>query len=249
MIRDFRMDLPKPTVPHRWGATGKWWHRRAAERAYISRPDLIKLSHGNGAVMRGPWDARMTARGRLLEGLGFIAPTAMMTSWVRDMMGRPQSWYDRLNDVQNRLAIVIAQVEACPANLWRAVWEKKGMGQYADRDTVKDNLLYNFQYILVTPNKTPSDSAIATAEAKVEDAQWMINEFKRLVPEVRAEIEIQRARVAAAMKATELHSPREVGVEAFKQEVVERAKALKRGFEVPLVAIAVILGALVFLRR
>lgn len=170
-------------------------------------------------------------------GLGYLA------GWWDLVSGKSDYWYQNLDRVQNSLAVAMAQVEAVPAKLWRSVWEKKGLPQYADRDAVKDNLLYNFQSILVTTKRVPSDEMIATAEAKVQDTEWMLSEVARLAPEVTAEMEIQKARVAAALSNSTLQSPTTVGREVFMEKLEERAKLFTGGFGVVIGIAAVAIAA------
>jgi hypothetical protein len=175
---------------------------------------------------------------------GYDAYFGALGGWWDLVSGKSDYWYQNLDRVQNEIAIAMAQVEAVPAALWKTVWEKKGLPQYADRDAVKDNLLYNFQSILVTTKRVPTDESISTAEAKVQDTEWMLSEVARLAPEVKAEMEIQQARVAAALSNSKLESPTTVGREVFMDKLEKRAKLFTAGFGavagIALVAVAAI---------
>lgn len=175
---------------------------------------------------------------------GYDSYFGALGGWWDLVSGKSDYWYQNLDRVQNSIAVAMAQVEAVPAALWKTVWERKGMPQYADRDAVKDNLLYNFQSILVTTKRVPTDESISTAEAKVQDTEWMLSEVARLAPEITAEMEIQKARLEAALSNSKLESPTTVGREVFMEQLDKRAKlftgGLGLGIGLALVAVAAI---------
>lgn len=177
--------------------------------------------------------------------------------WVTSLFGgKPQSWWDRLNGIQNEIAVRLAQITTFPADVWDMIQGriaqmiregKSGVPErfpgHAWAVTELESLASK---LVATQNHVPSESDISFAERLVTLLGPAISFATNIAPEIRAEVEANAAKVAANLSKAKLRSPEEVGVKVFAEELEKNASAMagKIGFGGLGIAAIVVAGLL-----
>lgn len=150
------------------------------------------------------------------------------------LFGKPQSWYDRLNSLQNQLAVLQAGISAIGQEAWDMVYDAHQSQGITDPhfdsySTTMDRLGSDSTGILVTKSHIPSDTEIQSAQIALQWWNPELDYARSMVPELEAKIQADMAQSQAMVSASSLHSPATVGVEAFEEEVKKRAEDLGKG--------------------
>lgn len=178
-----------------------------------------------------PWPGYTVPEfGGHLNGL-FDAPI----TWITSLLGKPQSWYTRVERAQNAFAVFSAEVNAFGRSIWDTVQSSiaaevsagRGAGlpaRFPGFDFAVEDIGQQVKGLLITKSHTPSDQEIATAESRIPMYREAVDYAKYIVPEVAYQVEQDAAKVKDAVSRAPLRSPAEVGVETFIKELEERAK-------------------------
>jgi hypothetical protein len=188
--------------------------------------------------------------GAPLSGLGLF-------EWMVDLLGKPQSWYTRLNTIQNDLTIALAEITSFGRASWEAIQQSiaqmisEGNQSAASitfpgYDFCTEDIPAQVKTIIVTKEHTPTDQEVSTAESRATLYKKAVGFAKEVDSVSAARAEAESAVVKSNLAKSELRSPEEVGVEVFEEELKKRAKALVGGgLEVLMPALLAIGGILV----
>jgi hypothetical protein len=171
------------------------------------------------------------------------------------VFGKSQAWYDRLNAVQNKLAIASAEVAAFGDAVWNAVGKTAavtagappGFPSFADQMRAIEQAMTSS---MVTEKHVPTDDAVDAADSTERTARANINYATKVAPELAADIAAAAEKAAKIVTQVSLSSPGEVGRAEFVKEIKERSKVLGAGLGIGGLAIAgVVLVALMVSRK
>ena len=189
-----------------------------------------------------------------LSGL-FDAPTA----WIASLLGKPQSWYTRVEKAQNAFAVISAEVNAFGRGVWDSIQSSiaaevaagRGAGlpvRFPGFDWAVEDISAQVKGILITKSHTPTDQEIATAESRIPMYREAVDYAKYVVPEAVYQVEQDAAKVLDAVSRAPLRSPAEVGVEEFIKDLERRAKLFSMfGLAVvAIVAAAAVVGFMIY---
>lgn len=164
---------------------------------------------------------------RDLSGMGGI---------LDSLFGKPQSWYDRVNALQNQLAVLQAGISAIGPELWDTIFSQyqeqggsNSVGHFDSYDATMSRLASDMAAILVTSKYVPSDEALNSANIAIAWWNPELSYARSVMPELEAKVQADMAESQAMVSAASLKSPATVGVETFEKEVEDRAKALGQG--------------------
>lgn len=174
--------------------------------------------------------------------------------WVQNLMGKPQSWFTRVEKIQNALAIISAEVNAFGRSVWdsiqgsiaREVSEGRGAGlpmRFPGFDWIQDDIATQLKAVLITKSHTPEDWEINQAESRVPMYREAVDYAKYIVPEAVYQVEQDAEKVRDAVSRAPLRSPAEVGMQTFVDELEKRMKLLGM-FGLAAVAIAAVAAAI-----
>lgn len=157
-----------------------------------------------------------------------------MGSWVTDawnaLVGKPQSWYTNLSNIQSQLSVVLAGVTAVGSDLWNTVSSAAGSGASGifDYGSIVSDIDARMRDIIVTTNHVPTEQTIAGARAAANQYQGQLAFVKAMAPEVAGQIDADQQAVESMLPGP-MVAPAAAGREAFEQELAARAKALGQG--------------------
>ena len=157
-----------------------------------------------------------------------------MGSILDSLFGKPQSWYNNVNNIQNQLAILQAGISAIGQDIWDQIYntlQQSGATTPAfdTYTSVMTTLGLDSEMMLVTKTQMPSDGQIATAQQDLQTYQPMLTYATQMAPELAAQVQTDQAQSQAMVTASSLKSPADVGVDTFETEVQNRAAALGQG--------------------
>lgn len=152
---------------------------------------------------------------------------------LSSLFGKPQSWYNNINDLQKKLNLLLAEITAVGKDIWNTIAGKLasveggaqqvGLKYFADYDWTTNEIVEAVKRIIVTASYEPSDYAISLARLRVEEFTPQVAYVKKVAPELIAQMEADRAKVAANLAKSRLVSPAEAGEEAFYKSLEEQA--------------------------
>ncbi len=148
------------------------------------------------------------------------------------LFGKPQSWYDRLNSIQNQLAILQAGISAIGQEMWDTIADQvaqSGATKFDGYSTTMNRLGADSMGTLVTKSHVPSDAEIQSAQIALQWWNPQLAYARGILPELEAKVQADMAQSQAMVSASSLKSPATVGVEVFEKEVADRAAALGQG--------------------
>jgi hypothetical protein len=148
------------------------------------------------------------------------------------LFGKPQSWYDRLNSIQNQLAILQAGISAIGQEMWDTIADQvaqSGATKFDGYSTTMDRLGSDSTGVLITSSHVPSDAEIQSAQIALQWWNPQLAYARNMVPELEAKVQADMAQSQAMVSASSLKSPATVGVETFEAELQKRAEALGQG--------------------
>lgn len=150
---------------------------------------------------------------------------AGLDGWIADLFGKPQSWYSRVEECQNALLVLSAQVAAIGSNIWNAVEGSGGFQGYASSyNIVLRDIEQKVNWMLITPSHTPSDDQIIEAGIAIGNYRTAVEYATRLAPEIAAQVEADTQKALNVAARTPLFSPSEAGEKEFIAAIKERAK-------------------------
>lgn len=170
-----------------------------------------------------------------LSGLGDASdfgPKDTYLSKVWDsLVGKSQSWYRNVSDLQDRLSVLMAGVAEVGAGVWdmvfaQAVANGVGMEPY---DAVTLTIDQALKQIIVTEHRIPSDSDISQAKNVVDVYSQDLAYIKSIVPEISKKVSDAQAYVTSILPPP-MNSPSAVGRQAFIDEIKKRAGDLGSDF-------------------
>jgi hypothetical protein len=168
------------------------------------------------------------------------------------MLGESQAWYDRLASAQNGITVLMAEVEEAGESVWNLVSEQAtGKISFTPFQATKDRLLENFQGLIVTTAKTPSDAQIVAAENLIFGVRQMVDFVKKVAPEVATKVDAKGAEIQASVEKAPLQSPEDVGWDEFMKQMKNRTKDLLPSLSTTTIVavIAGLAGLLYFIKR
>lgn len=163
----------------------------------------------------------------------------MMGSFVTDawnaLVGKPQSWYTNVSNIQNQLSLVLAGITAIGADLWNTAAVAQGPTQDAgsvtgldDYDTILAAINSAMKSIIVTTSYVPDDPTIAAAQATATNYQGQLSYVESVAPEMSDVVAADQAQVKSMLPGP-MGSPSAAGQQAFADELAARAAALGQG--------------------
>lgn len=163
----------------------------------------------------------------------------MMGSFVTDawnaLVGKPQSWYTNVSNIQNQLSLVLAGITAIGADLWNTAAVAQGPTQDAgsvtgldDYDTILAAINSAMKSIIVTTSYVPDDPTIAAAQATATNYQGQLSYVESVAPEMSDVVAADQAQVKSMLPGP-MGSPSAAGQQAFADELSARAAALGQG--------------------
>lgn len=191
-----------------------------------------------------------------LDGVtDYIPGYGYVTAAIKEaLMGKPQSWFDNVNKLQNAFMVLLAQIKEIGEanwNLVRAEMVKRGIAfpTYESVELQASMFLSAAQpgNLLITNTRLPSDTDIYRAQTKVQQITGSVETAKRMFPEIRQNIEQARQSMEEKVRHTELRAPGEAGWEAFKKTIEDQAGKMGLGFGLGIGTIALIAGAVFLL--
>jgi len=155
--------------------------------------------------------------------------------WVTNLLGKPQSWFTRVERVQNAFVILSAEVNAFGRGIWDTIQrsiatevaEGRGAGlpsRFPGFDWTVDDIATHVKTILITKSHTPSDQEIAVAESRLPMYREAVDYAKYVAPEMSYQVEADAERARDAVSRAPLRSPAEVGVQTFIEDLEKRLK-------------------------
>lgn len=162
-----------------------------------------------------------------------------MGSFVTDawnaLVGKPQSWYTNVSNIQNQLSLVLAGITAIGADLWNTAAVAQGPTQDAgsvtgldDYDTILAAINSAMKSIIVTTSYVPDDPTIAAAQATATNYQGQLSYVESVAPEMSDVVAADQAQVKSMLPGP-MGSPSAAGQQAFADELAARAAALGQG--------------------
>jgi hypothetical protein len=150
-----------------------------------------------------------------------------------DLFGKPQSWYDNLNSIQNQLAVLISGISSVGQSLWDTINDQVQTSgapvQFDSYRTTMDRLSSDMTGLMITSSHTPSDQEIQSAQIAL---QWWNPELayaRSVTPEIDSSVQADMEQTAQSVSKAPLRSPASVGTQAFEEDVAKRATALGQG--------------------
>lgn len=152
------------------------------------------------------------------------------------LVGKPQSWYTALSNLQNQLSVLLAGITAVGSDTWNAVAQgAQGPTQdvgpvsgISDYDQATGDVQSAITSIIVTQSHVPDDGTIAAARSTASMYQRQLDVVQSSAPDVTAQVAADQAQVESMLPAP-MTSPSAVGQATFEQELEDRAKALGQG--------------------
>lgn len=163
-----------------------------------------------------------------------------MSGWLDDawnaLVGKPQSWYTKVSNIQNYLNLTLAGIAAVGSDLWNTVSDAaqgpspdasptSGVDQYGAVVSAIDAALTS---IIVTKNHVPSDAEISAASKTADLANNQLSYVESILPEMAQAVRDDQNKVNAMLPGP-MVAPTQAGRDAFTQELEDRAKALGVG--------------------
>ncbi len=167
-------------------------------------------------------------------------------------MGESQEFYSRLGAVQNNITVLMAEVEEVGESVWDLVSDKAGSSiSFTRFQATKDALLEAFQGLIATQSRTPTLSQISSADQLAWGIREMVDFAKRMAPEIAAKVDARGASVEAAVSASPLQSPSDVGWDEFERQMKDRASKLVPSISTTtlVAAVAAVAGLMYFMSR
>lgn len=146
-----------------------------------------------------------------------------------DLFGKPQSWFDRVNQVTINIAALLAGVSAIGKDLWDPIWREVALsgGKFDSFDYVTKTLVDDGVRLADLNNL--SDRDLDMAEQDWMELSPEMNYAKKMVPELSPVVEADVSAVQSKLSQSLLKSPAAVGEKAFLDTVKERASSLGQG--------------------
>lgn len=142
------------------------------------------------------------------------------------LVGKPQSWYTNVSNIQNRLIVLLAGVTAVGQDAWNNTTD--GTTDYGQ---VTSDIQAAITSIIVTSSHVPEDSTIAAAQDVANRYQKELDLVQSATPSVADQVQADQAQVEAMLPAA-MTSPSAVGRQVFEDELSKRANALVSGFSI-----------------
>lgn len=200
---------------------------------YYQRPNPYALyADGFGSFVT------VEAIERASRNLGNLGSSSI-TGWVAELFGgKPQSWWDRLSRLQDSLVIARNNMATIGKDDWNRIqadlaamtaqgkeWPFGFTGRFPDYDWLMNESLDAAKRIVATKSHVPTDADLNWAETLLKTMGPATSFAKQYLPQRAAEIAAEEARMRE-MLGGKLRSPEEAGVEAFKEDIARRARAL-----------------------
>lgn len=155
--------------------------------------------------------------------------------WVTKLFGKPQSWYSKVERIQNAYAVLSAEVNAFGRGIWDTIQrsiatevsEGRGAGlpaRFPGFDWLVEDIGNHVKTILITKSHTPSDQEINVADSRLPVYREAVDYAKYVAPEVAYQVEADAEKVRDAVSRAPLRSPAEVGVQTFIEDLEKRLK-------------------------
>lgn len=182
-----------------------------------------------------------------------------MSGILTSLFGKPQSWYDNINNLQKQLTLLLTEITAVGKDIWNTIAGKLaeaggatrvGLKYFSDYDWTTNEIVQGIKNIIVTADHEPTDYAINLAKLRVEEFTPQVAYVKRVAPELVAQIEADRAKAEANLAKSRLVSPAEAGEKEFYRAIEEQAGKIGQfGFGMGLAIVGIAALALMGGRR
>lgn len=150
-----------------------------------------------------------------------------LDGWMADLFGKPQSWYARVEECQNALLVLLAQVTAIGPTVWNTIEENggfRGKGVASGYDAALRDLEQRANSMLITANYMPSDDQIIDSGIAIGNYREAVGYATRIAPEVSARVAADTQQALNVAAKTPLFSPAEAGEKEFVAVLKERAR-------------------------
>ena len=155
--------------------------------------------------------------------------------WVVKLFDKPQSWYSKVERIQNAYVVLSAEVNAFGRGIWDTIQrsiaaeiaEGRGAGlpaRFPGFDWLVEDIGNHVKTILITKSHTPTDQEIAVADGRLPIYREAVDYAKYVAPEVAYQVEADAAKAKDAVSRAPLRSPAEVGVQTFIEDLEKRLK-------------------------
>jgi hypothetical protein len=139
------------------------------------------------------------------------------------LVGKPQSWYTNVSNIQNQLSVLLAGVTAVGGDIWNSTAD--GVSDYGQ---VTGDIQAAISSIIVTKSHVPDDATIANARSVANTYQGQLSLIQSALPDVSAQVQADQAQVQS-MLPTAMTSPSAAGQAEFEKVLDERASAFGQG--------------------
>jgi hypothetical protein len=162
-----------------------------------------------------------------------------ITDWVGGawdlLMGKPQSWYDRIDADQKALAVRAAQINAIGESPWNAVRDAylaATVGpdiEFLSFFDINAGIDQRLKSLVITKSHAPSDQEISDAEDYNAQYGRYVDYVTSMLPELAASVAADAANAKATLGQGKMVSPGDAGKQQLVDELERRAALLGAG--------------------
>lgn len=225
-------------------------HPRSSDFALTSIPGVgqvvVPVDHTMVGQMQAVYPATHEMAGPAGDWYGSMFGLNGLGAWewvTKLLGGKPQSWFDDVNAIQNALSVANAQLNAIGKKNWETIASQVQpilkareanpqipnpfpFAYFPGFDWMQGEIDNQLRAMMVTDSHVPEDNVIAFAKVRIADFAPMFAYAKGLVPALKAAADAAAADMTAKLSKTGIKSPTAVGVDTFVEEVKNRSSAL-----------------------